>query len=46
LRAIAGVFLLALIAACAGTPVRNPVPDSLSDQAAAIGMTDIRFWED
>lgn len=34
-----------LLAGC-GTTVRNPVPDQLTAQAAAIGLTDVRFWGD
>ncbi len=35
-----------LLVACAGSTARNPVPASLSSQAAAIGMEDVRFWGD
>jgi predicted patatin/cPLA2 family phospholipase len=35
-----------LLVACAGSTSRNPVPASLSSQAAAIGMEDVRFWGD
>ncbi|GAB4228088.1 MAG: patatin-like phospholipase family protein [Methyloligellaceae bacterium] len=35
-----------LLAACAGGSARNPVPDTLTSQATAIGMADIRFWGD
>ena len=35
-----------LLVACSTTSVRNPLPDKLSAQAAAIGMSDVRFWGD
>lgn len=38
--------IAALLMACSGSAIRNPVPDALSNQTTAIGMTGIRFWGD
>lgn len=38
--------IAALLVACSGSTIRNPVPNALSNQATAIGMTGIRFWGD
>lgn len=35
-----------LLGACGSAHIRNPVPDTLSEQAAAVGMTGVRFWGD
>ena len=46
LRVFTILAVAGLVAACVGAPVRNALPDTLSSQAAAIGMTDVRFWGD
>lgn len=42
---LASVMMLLLLSSC-GAQIRNPVPETLSTQAAAIGMSDVRFWGD
>ena len=46
LTAVAGLLLTMLLSACASPSIRNPVPDSLTSQAAAIGLSGVRFWGD
>ncbi len=45
-RTFASLAIAGLVVACAGSGPRNPVPGTLLSQAAAIGMSDIRFWGD
>lgn len=46
LNLLISLAIAGLLMACASSAVRNPVPDTLSNQAAAIGMTGVRFWGD
>jgi len=46
LSAVLGLSVAGLLVACAGSAARNPVPDTLTSQAAAIGMSGVRFWGD
>jgi len=45
-RIITSAAVAGLVVSCASSTIRNPVPDTLTSQAAAFGMSDIRFWGD
>ncbi len=38
--------LVSLAAGCAGVPERNPLPESLADEAAIPGIKNARYWAD
>jgi hypothetical protein len=44
--AVAVILLLALLAGCAGTPQRNPLPQGLAGSAQVPGITAARYWGD
>ena len=45
-RAAALLLAAALVAGCASSALRTPVPETLVEQATVVGMTEIRFWGD
>jgi predicted patatin/cPLA2 family phospholipase len=45
-NALISLAIAGLLVACAGSAVRNPVPDTLLNQATATGMNGVRFWGD
>lgn len=45
-RWLLALALCFLLGACGTAYIRNPVPDALAEQAAAVGMTGVRFWGD
>lgn len=46
MRWMTALALCLALEACGGAYIRNPVPDALTEQAAAVGMTSDRFWGD
>lgn len=46
LSVFVGLAVTGLVVGCGGAPIRNALPDTLSGQAAASGMTGVRFWGD